>query len=354
MYRLLVSFLFLIATFSQAIAISIYRDSFTGFSDISDYNCQSNNIVIDNNNSICIFDTHLYATDVNEFSFEARFRDGSDLTTKNRFLLSEISTAQFGIVWNFCDIDNYTALIFQRKNDEFYNELDSSVQNISAKIVSVCDGVSTIISTIKKCNEYLSPSNFYNSVKIECKHGETSISVGHHELKKIWKGVINNISQCNIGFLVDTNAHLEVKRVEFNCPDTNPLNFTFPIERIEEATKTSQYNPIIGYWDYLDRNTDDDLFAFGGKYSLAIIQQSDNNYAIVYIDGAKLYPELWHPGKTKGMLSGTPFINTYNLIWLDSRLSLIDEEMYATIDGNILTLNFPIRKSIVRFVKRSN
>ena len=152
MYRLLVSVLFLIATFSQAIAISIYRDSFTGFSDISDYNCQSNNIVIDNKNSICIFDTHLYATDVNEFSFEARFRDGSDLTTKNRFLLSEISTAQFGIVWNFCDIDNYTALIFQRKNDEFYNELDSSVQNISAKIVSVCDGVSTIISTIKKMN----------------------------------------------------------------------------------------------------------------------------------------------------------------------------------------------------------
>jgi hypothetical protein len=57
----------------------------------------------------------------------------------------------------------------------------------------------------------------------------------------------------------------------------------------------------------------------------------------------------------KGHISKTIFSGNYDLRWIDATMEPIGEDAYATIEnGVILTINFPIYKSQVRFAKVMN
>ena len=110
-------------------------------------------------------------------------------------------------------------------------------------------------------------------------------------------------------------------------------------------------DPVEGYWQYLDRDMDDEWLRLGGRYTLATVQ-SVNGYEIIYIDGAKVKKSLWNLGMLKGHIFKTIFTGNYDLFWIDATMEPIDDEAYATIEnGVILTLNFPTYKSQVRLSK---
>ena len=89
----------------------------------------------------------------------------------------------------------------------------------------------------------------------------------------------------------------------------------------------------------------------GGRYTLAVVR-ADDGYDLLYINGAQVKKSQWQPCMKKGHLTKTIFSGNYDLIWIDATLEPISEDAYATIEnGVILTLNFPIYKSQVRFVK---
>jgi len=60
---------------------------------------------------------------------------------------------------------------------------------------------------------------------------------------------------------------------------------------------------------------------------------------------------LWKPYMTKGVLESTPFIDNYNLRWIDSQKEIIEDEGYATFSESILSINLPINGTTVRFYK---
>ena len=62
-------------------------------------------------------------------------------------------------------------------------------------------------------------------------------------------------------------------------------------------------------------------------------------------------PDLWKPYMTKGVLESTPFIDNYNLQWIDSQKEIIEDEGYATFSEGILSINLPINGTTVRFYK---
>ena len=110
-------------------------------------------------------------------------------------------------------------------------------------------------------------------------------------------------------------------------------------------------DPVEGYWQYLDRDMDDEWLRLGGRYTIATVQ-AGNGYDIIYIDGAKVKKSLWQPGMLKGHITKTIFTGNYDLFWIDATMEPIDDEAYATVEnGVILTLNFPTYKSQVRLSK---
>ena len=54
---------------------------------------------------------------------------------------------------------------------------------------------------------------------------------------------------------------------------------------------------------------------------------------------------------TKGVLESTPFIDNYNLQWIDSQKEIIEDEGYATFSEGILSINLPVNGTTVRFYK---
>lgn len=113
-------------------------------------------------------------------------------------------------------------------------------------------------------------------------------------------------------------------------------------------------DPIEGYWEYLDRKNDPKYARLGGRYVLAIVKDLNNSddYNILYIDGAETLSSQWTPFMIKGSLKGTAFQQHYDLTWFDSTFQLIDKDIHASITDNaILTLNFPLLKTELRFSK---
>lgn len=122
-------------------------------------------------------------------------------------------------------------------------------------------------------------------------------------------------------------------------------------------------DPVEGYWKYFDRSTDPMFARMGGRYTLAIIRNGKQSaepehalhlatYDIIYINGAQTMADDWQPMMLKGSLRSTIFEGQYDLTWIDSTFDTMTDDMNATVtERSLLTLNFPLLKSSLRFSK---
>lgn len=128
-----------------------------------------------------------------------------------------------------------------------------------------------------------------------------------------------------------------------------------------KARFAASTDPLEGFWTYFDRNNDPKYARMGGRYTLAIVKRertdvdkdTDNVYDIIYINGAQTYGDRWKPMMLKGMLRATIFDGHYDMEWVDATFSPISEDINAVLgsDGALLTLNFPMLKTTMRFSK---
>lgn len=116
-----------------------------------------------------------------------------------------------------------------------------------------------------------------------------------------------------------------------------------------EAVKASS-DRAVGFWTYLDRNSDPAQTAVSRRYVLATVPSGDGTYDIVYVDGDA---PGWKPGRIKGRLKKTVFTDHYDLEWTTVDGTLLVDDTSATLEGasNILRLDFPLLRTSVRFRK---
>lgn len=129
------------------------------------------------------------------------------------------------------------------------------------------------------------------------------------------------------------------------------------LEEIDSYLSSSSTDPVEGYWEYLDRENDPDYAIPGGRYTLAIVASGDipGAYDILYVSGAQKMAGLWSPGMLKGRLLPTRFIDHYDLRWTDASFTPITRDSHASITQKaILTLNFPLYKTVLRFSRKVN
>ena len=155
-----------------------------------------------------------------------------------------------------------------------------------------------------------------------------------------------------MGYLVGPGSRVAIERAVLTIDNDNQVatSTLWTVDALEEYLANSS-DPIEGYWKYLDRDMEEKWLKLGGRYTLAVVR-ADDGYDILYIDGAQVKKSQWQPCMLKGHIVKTIFSGNYDLYWIDATMEPISEDAYATIEnGVILTLNFPIYKSQVRFAK---
>lgn len=171
---------------------------------------------------------------------------------------------------------------------------------------------------------------------------------------------------------------------------TRPLNVEYVACRTEKDVAASLVTDLTpqaldayfdtvrnneeGAWEFLDRDTDSRYSELGGRYKLAVVStvflkshQTPEHHAdmltlhpalgngdclaVLLLSGASVNSRRWEPFMIKGFLIPTIFDRHYTLLWYDSYMSLMSNEMNADIsaDDAILTLNFPLNHAVMRF-----
>ena len=109
----------------------------------------------------------------------------------------------------------------------------------------------------------------------------------------------------------------------------------------------ASHDPYEGFWTYYDRSTDPVRAGVGGHYVVATVA-ADGGYDIIYISGAETDHAAWQPLRLKGRLSPTSLHATFDLYWLQPSGLPVGNDCGAVIDGDLLTLQFPYWKAVVR------
>lgn len=197
------------------------------------------------------------------------------------------------------------------------------------------------------------PSGGVNSLVTEYGDGKLSFQIGGDRLNRA--GVFEAGGHVGSIRLQVTKA-MDVKRF---CVKQSPDYSKTLMTRWSSDSLASYFadstDSVEGFWSFLDRDNDPAWAIPGGFYDLAVVRGEGQTYDIIYLSGAKVDASRWREGMRKGKLSPTIFADHYILEWTDSRFMSDYEEITADIsaEGTILTLNFPIYHSKLRFSKRS-
>lgn len=257
------------------------------------------------------------------------------------------SKSKWRLVWNYKSQNDFNYVELTWRNTDFGDFADS--RQAVVNVVEVKNGIENALKTVA-FDRNLDLSVGYNSLLVEASDGKYTVFAGGD--KYVYIGTFSsdefNQGQCGVmstvlasvsNFVVETTP--DYKRILQTQYSTDTLDRLF-------NSDATQYE---GYWTYLDRNNDPDRARVGGRYRLALVKE-DNDYLIIYVDGATTNACNWREGMIKGRLSATIFKDHYDLEWYDSMFDVIETDAHAYIENSILTLEFPLYKTQIRFSKQ--
>lgn len=197
-----------------------------------------------------------------------------------------------------------------------------------------------------------------NSLKIKLfGDGEIKWTIGSDGLAAAGSMELPGSPDLNSLFLFCEGTSLEITRLIFRGIKDENLGIMTIYDSPEKFPVPDDISTSPeGIWVFLDRETDPKWARLGGQYKLGILADPlTGNYDIIYLEGAVSNSGKWKTGMKKGSLTSTPFIQHYDLEWHDAMHEKIgkDEECWASLndDGSILTLNFPLDHSVLRFYR---
>ncbi len=257
------------------------------------------------------------------------------------------SKSKWRLVWNYRSKNDYKYVELAWRNTDFGDFADT--RQAVVNVVEVKNGVENALKTVV-FDRNLDLSVGYNSLLVEVSNGKYNVFAGGNKYVYIGAFSSDESIQGLCGVSSTVFASVSNFAVE-STPDYKRIlqteYTTVTLDRLFNSVATQHE----GYWTYLDRNNDPDRARVGGRYRLALVKD-DNDYMIIYIDGAMTNEGNWQEGMIKGRLSATIFKDHYDLEWYDSMFDLIEADAHAYIENSILTLEFPLYKTQIRFSKK--
>lgn len=281
-------------------------------------------------------------------------KQGKTKSIKNRLTGENtvITSPQWGVVFNMDDCGNYCAVVLSCDNSSPYDDITDqrSMQISLIKHETGSDDVVLVSTTLTKG---VSLEDDLNIVCVDVSGRGVQVSIGKDELVQVLEAsVLRPAGTVWVGYLVGPGSRVSIERAVLTIDNEQQVTTStlWTLDALDEYLAVSA-DPIEGYWKYLDRDMEDKWLRLGGRYTLAIVR-ADDGYDLIYIDGAQVNKSQWQPCMLKGHITRTQFTGNYDLRWIDATMEPISEDCYAAIEnGVILTLNFPIYKSQVRFAK---
>ena len=262
-----------------------------------------------------------------------------------------ITSPQWGVVFNMDDRGNYYAVVLSCDNSAPYDDI-ADQRTMQVSLVKNDDG-SPIELASTTVSKGVSLEDDLNTVCVDVDDRSVRVSIGKDELQEVLEANVSRPSGTVwVGYLVGAGSRVSIERAVLTLENENQVAATtrWTLDALDEYLATS-IDPMEGYWKYLDRDMEDKWLRLGGRYTLAVVR-ADDGYDLIYIDGAQVKKSQWQPCMLKGHITRTQFTGNYDLCWIDATMEPISEDCYAAIEnGVILTLNFPIYKSQVRFAK---
>ncbi len=260
-----------------------------------------------------------------------------------------ITAPQWGLVFNYDDDGNYCAAVLSCDNSAPYDDLTDQ-RTMQVSIIQYKDGKTNQLATTQ-LKKGVSLEDDMNTLCVNVDGRSVSISVGKDELMQVLEADISRpVGPLLVGYLVGPGSRVALERAVLTIDNEKQVApaTRWTREALDEYFSASS-DPAEGYWKYLDRDMEDKWLRLGGRYTLAVVRAGDG-YDLIYIDGAQVKKSLWQTGMLKGHLTKTIYSGNYDATWIDATLEPIDKDVQATIEnGVILTLNFPVFKSQVRF-----
>lgn len=284
------------------------------------------------------------AIDEDNFKFMARF---SNQKAKG---VSQ-TTPTCGLVLFYADKANYYSIEMSPFNTAPHDDMcDERLLKVSLNKVE--NGDKTILSSTDVHKDV----NLYDGLNTLCadlREGVLSVSVGDKRLSHVFTfGPITQRFGQSMGLIVGPRGKMNVERtlLSFEKSEKEMVVTEWDKQKLDEHFKISK-NPFEGYWEYLDRDMDDNIARIGGKYTLALVEATDG-FNVIYISGAQVGKSEWKEGMLKGKLYKTIFTDNYKACWTDATFRVLDDDVNGYFEsGLILDMSFPALKSKMRFSK---
>ena len=262
-----------------------------------------------------------------------------------------ITSPQWGLVFNYDEQGNYCAVVLSCDNSAPYDDITDE-RSMRVSLMQYQDGnVTEVASTT--VSKGVSLEDDLNTLCADVDERGVRISIGKEELQTVLEAsIVRPVGAVQVGYQVGPGSRVAIERAVLTIEREDQVvpSTLWTLEALDEYLANS-IDPVEGYWRYLDRDMEEKWLRIGGRYTLAVVR-ADDGYDLIYIDGAQVKKSLWNPGMLKGHIVKTVFSGNYDLTWIDATMEPISEDAYATIEnGVILTFNFPLYKSQVRFAK---
>lgn len=262
-----------------------------------------------------------------------------------------ITSPQWGLVFNYDEQGNYCAVVLSCDNSAPYDDITDE-RSMRVSLMQYQDGnVTEVASTT--VSKGVSLEDDLNTLCADVDERGVRISIGKEELQTVLEAsIVRPVGAVQVGYLVGPGSRVAIERAVLTIEREDQVapSTLWTLEALDEYLANS-IDPVEGYWRYLDRDMEEKWLRIGGRYTLAVVR-TDDGYDLIYIDGAQIKKSLWNPGMFKGHMVKTVFSGNYDLTWIDATMEPIGDDSYATIEnGVILTFNFPVFKSQVRFAK---
>ena len=262
-----------------------------------------------------------------------------------------ITSPQWGLVFNYDEQGNYCAVVLSCDNSAPYDDITDE-RSMRVSLMQYQDGnVTEVASTT--VSKGVSLEDDLNTLCADVDERGVRISIGKEELQTVLEAsIVRPVGAVQVGYQVGPGSRVAIERAVLTIEREDQVvpSTLWTLEALDEYLANS-IDPVEGYWCYLDRDMEERWLRIGGRYTLAVVR-ADDGYDLIYIDGAQVKKSLWNPGMLKGHMVKTVFSGNYDLTWIDATMEPIGEDAYASIEnGVILTFNFPVFKSQVRFAK---
>jgi hypothetical protein len=265
-----------------------------------------------------------------------------------------ITSPQWGLVFNMDEQGNYCAVVLSCDNSVPYDDItDQRTMQVSLIQNNGRDEKTLAQVTLSKG---VSLEDDMNTVCVDVDERGVRVSIGKDELQQVLEADLPRpVGSVLVGYLVGPGSRIALERAVLTIDNEKQVANTtlWTREALDEYFENSD-DPVEGYWKYLDRDMQDEWLRLGGRYTLAVVR-ADDGYDLIYIDGAQVKKSQWQAGMLKGHMTKTMFSGNYDATWIDATMEPIDKDVQASIEnGVILTMNFPVFKSQVRFAKVLN